>query len=111
MIRLHTYLQDACVTILHLVAGEVFETSNPAYEAFIYPDSPRYTTGCVFAFFQIKSFLICWKHPKTGGSRENRTHLVNKVANPARAPALPPYCMVCPARIELASTIFQTVAE
>ena len=25
-----------------MVAGEVFETSNPAYEAFIYPDSPRY---------------------------------------------------------------------
>ncbi len=24
-----------------LVAEEVFETSNPAYEAFIYPDSPR----------------------------------------------------------------------
>ena len=29
------------VTILKLVAEEVFETSNPAYEAFIYPDSPR----------------------------------------------------------------------
>ena len=26
-----------------LVAEEVFETSNPAYEAFIYPDSPRLT--------------------------------------------------------------------
>ncbi len=26
---------------LFLVAEEVFETSNPAYEAFIYPDSPR----------------------------------------------------------------------
>ena len=25
----------------YMVAEEVFETSNPAYEAFIYPDSPR----------------------------------------------------------------------
>ena len=53
--------------------------------------NPQQLTGCVFAFFQIKSFLICWKHPKTGGSRENRTHLVTKVASPSRAPALPPY--------------------
>ena len=73
MLRLLTYLQDAIATILHLVAEEVFETSNPAYEAFIYPDSPRYITGCVFAFFQIKSFLICWKHPKSGAGRESRT--------------------------------------
>ena len=30
------------VIIPKLVAVEVFETSNPAYEAFIYPDSPRF---------------------------------------------------------------------
>ena len=34
-------LIEFAVSIPKLVAEEVFETSNPAYEAFIYPDSPR----------------------------------------------------------------------
>ncbi len=32
---------EFAVCIPKLVAEEVFETSNPAYEAFIYPDSPQ----------------------------------------------------------------------
>ena len=41
-----------------LVAVEVFETSNPAYEAFIYPDSPRYITGCILVFTKRKVRIV-----------------------------------------------------
>ena len=44
--------------MVKLVAEEVFETSNPAYEAFIYPDSPRYKTGCVCFFYTKKKLKV-----------------------------------------------------